>query len=232
VIDPKQLPLGIDLRDDRTLETYFPGENQQALMQIKQIARGEGEPFVYLWGREGVGRTHLLQGACHWANRYQQTSFYLSFSAINDFDPSILEGLERLDLICLDDLESIVGSKVWEEAVFHLFNRLRSQNRRLLIAANHPPKGLAITLADLASRLSWGVVYLLQPLSDNDLLLALQLRAKERGLLLSDEVGAFLIRRCTRSMPELYGLLETLDKASLVAQRRLTIPFVKVVLAL
>lgn len=230
--DPKQLPLGIDLRDDRTLETYFPGQNEQALMQVKQIARGDGEPFVYLWGREGVGRTHLLQGACHWANRYQQTSFYLSFSSIKNLDPSIVEGLERIDLICLDDLEKIAGIKEWEEAIFHLFNRLRSQQRRLLVAADHPPKGLAITLADLSSRLSWGVVYLLQPLSDDDLLMALQLRARERGLLLSDEVGAFLIRRCTRSMPELYALLERLDKASLVAQRRLTIPFVKSVLTI
>lgn len=231
-MDPKQLPLGIDLRDDRTLETYFPGENQQALMQVKKIARGQGEPFVYLWGREGVGRTHLLQGACHWANRFQQTAFYLSFSSLHVLDLSIVEGLERLDLICLDDLDGIAGNKEWEEAIFHLFNRLRSQNRCLLVAANQPPKGLGITLADLASRLSWGVVYLLEPLSDNDLLLALQLRATERGLLLSDEVGTFLIRRCTRSMPELYRLLETLDKASLVAQRRLTIPFVKTVLAL
>lgn len=228
--DHQQLPLGIDLRDDRTLETYFPGGNEQALMQVKHIARGEGEPFVYLWGRQGVGRTHLLQGACHWANRYEQTAFYLSLASISDLKPSIFEGLERLDLICLDDLESIAGNAVWEEALFHLFNRLRSQNRRLLVAAKEPPKGLGIKLPDLASRLSWGIVYLLQSLSDEDLRIALQLRAKERGLLLSDEVGTFLIRRYTRSMPELYALLETLDKASLVAQRRLTIPFIKSVL--
>ena len=227
-----QLPLGIDLRDDRTLETYFPGENQQALQQIKQLAKGEGGPFVYLWGREGVGRTHLLQGACHWANRYQQTSFYLSLQSAKTLSPSVIEGLERLDLICLDDLEGIAGIPAWEEAIFHLFNRLRTNKKRLLIASNSAPKALAIRLPDLQSRLSWGVVYLLQPLGDTELLMALQLRAKERGLMLSDEVGSFLIRRCTRSMPELYALLEKLDKASLVAQRRITIPFIKATLML
>lgn len=228
----QQLPLGIDLRDDCTLETFFPGDNQQALSHVKQVAKGEGEPFLYLWGREGVGRTHLLQGACHWANRYQRTAFYLSLSPINALNPAILEGLERLDLICLDDIEAISGIKEWEEALFHLFNRLRSLNRRLLVAANCAPKALAIQLPDLQSRLSWGVVYSLHSLDDENLLLALQLRAKERGLTLTDEVGAFLIRRCTRSMPELYTLLETLDKASLVAKRRLTIPFIKSALGL
>lgn len=228
----QQLPLGIDLRDDCTLETFFPGDNQQALSHVKQVAKGEGEPFLYLWGREGVGRTHLLQGACHWANRYQRTAFYLSLNPINALNPAILEGLERLDLICLDDIEAISGIKEWEEALFHLFNRLRSLNRRLLVAANCAPKALAIQLPDLHSRLSWGVVYSLHPLDDENLLMALQLRAKERGLTLTDEVGAFLIRRCTRSMPELYSLLETLDKASLVEKRRLTIPFIKSALGL
>lgn len=232
LLEAKQLPLGIDLRDDCTLETFFPGDNDQALAHVKQIAKGEGELFIYLWGREGVGRTHLLQGACHWANRHNQTAFYLSLAPLKDLHPSIFEGLERLDLICLDDVEAIAGHKEWEEALFYLFNRLRSQNRRLLVAANCAPKALPIRLPDLLSRLSWGVVYPLQSLDDDNLLMALQLRAKERGLMLTDDVGAFLIRRCTRSMPELYGLLEELDKASLVAKRRLTIPFIKAVLGL
>jgi DnaA family protein len=229
---PLQLALGIDLRDDCTLETYFPGENQQALSQIKQLAKGEGESFVYIWGREGVGRTHLLQGACHWAHRSQRTSFYISLKSVKQLSPEVLAGLERIDVICLDDIEGIAGDPVWEEAVFHLFNKLRANKKHLLITANCAPKALPILLPDLLSRLTWGIVYLLQPLGDNDLLMALQLRAKERGLDLSDEVGSFLIRRCTRSMPELYTLLEKLDKASLIAQRRLTIPFVKSIWAL
>lgn len=225
-----QLPLGIELRDDCTLETYYPGDNEQALNQVKQIARGIGEIFVYLWGREGVGRTHLLQGACHWANRYHRTSFYLSLKSLDTLSVAIFEGLERVDLICVDDIESIAGHPLWEEALFHLFNRTRANQSHLLVAANCAPKALGFRLPDLMSRLSWGVVYPLHLLDDANLLGALQLRAKERGLVLNDEVGAFLIRRFTRRMPELYGVLEKLDKASLIAQRRLTIPFVKSVL--
>ncbi|MBN9288996.1 MAG: DnaA regulatory inactivator Hda [Gammaproteobacteria bacterium 39-13] len=230
---PKQLPLSIDLRDDCTLETFYAGSNHQVLDQIKLSAQGIGEQFIFLWGREGVGRSHLLQGACHFAGRQGITAVYLPLLDLLQREPTkLVEGLERLGLVCIDDIDAICGQPIWEEALFYLFNRLRTANHRLIIAANVPPKSLPLKLADLQSRFSWGVTYQIQPLDDEQLIAALQLRAKQRGLELSKDVGAFLIRRFARDMPHLYALLDQLDKASLAAQRRLTIPFVKSVLSL
>ncbi len=229
----KQLPLSIALRDDSTLESYYPGDNQQVLAQIKQVAKGAGEQFIYLWGREGVGRTHLMQGACHVAAKNGLAAVYLPLASLNKRDPAILfDNLERVKLVCIDDIDLIAGQSNWEESLFYLFNRLRTANHRLIVSASFAPKALPFKLADLQSRLAWGVTYQLHLLEDEQLIAALQLRAKERGLELSKEVGAFLIKRSIRSMPHLYELLEQLDKASLAAQRRLTIPFVKSVLAL
>lgn len=230
----KQLPLSIALRDDCTLDTFYPGKNDQALNQIKLMAQGNSELFVYLWGRTGAGKTHLLQGACYRAQRLGQACVYLSLADPNNTrkGPSLLEGLELVGLVCIDDLDAVAGLSVWEEALFYLYNRLRAANQRLLVAAQFPPNSLPLKLADLQSRLSWGVTYQLHLLNDEELLAALQLRAKQRGLELSSEVGGFLIRRSVRSMPVLYEMLERLDKASLAAQRRLTIPFVKTVIDL
>ncbi len=231
--DPEQLALSIGLRDDCTVETFYPGDNCQVLDQIQLISKGQGEQFIYLWGRDGVGRTHLLQGACNDAARLGMGAVYLPLSDLAKQSPSALvDGLERLGLVCLDDIDAICGKPEWEEALFYLFNRLRTANHRLIVAANCPPTSLPLKLADLQSRLAWGVTYQIQPLDDDQLLAALQLRAKQRGLELSNEVGAFLIRRASRAMPHLYELLEKLDKASLAAQRRLTIPFIKSVLSL
>ncbi len=227
----QQLALGLTLRDDCTLETYYPGDNEQAQNSVKHMAEGLGESFIYLWGRQGVGRTHLLQGACHFANRSHRTAFYLSLAEPRA-NIKMLEDLERIDLICIDDVDAQCGNAKWEEALFYLFNRVRAASHRLLMAGNVAPKSLPIQLADLQSRLTWGITYQLHPLDDEQLLAALQLRAKQRGLELPREVGLFLIRRCVRTMPELYDMLANLDKASLVAKRRLTIPFVKEVLAL
>jgi DnaA family protein len=227
----EQLPLGIALRDDCILDTFYPGDNHEVLEQIKLISQGKGEQFIYLWGRLGVGRTHLLQGACNDATRRGLAAVYLPLSSLIEHDPSkLVEGLERLGLVCLDDIDVICGKASWEEAIFYLFNRLRTANHRLLVASNGPPSTLSLKLADLQSRLAWGVTYQIQALDDDQLLAALQLRAKQRGLELSHEVGVFLIRRAARSMPQLYKILEKLDKASLAAQRRLTVPFVKSVL--
>ena len=87
-------------------------------------------------------------------------------------------------------------------------------------------------MPDLASRLDWGRVVGLLPLDDADKLRALQLRAQLRGLSLSDDVGRYLLQHLARDMRSLCHALERLDRASLVAQRRLTLPFIKQVLAI
>lgn len=227
----KQMPLQVGLKDDCLLSTYYPGDNGEALAQVTLAASGNGEQYLYLWGREGVGRTHLLQGACHQAHACGRSAVYLSL-AQPGLSPSVLNGLERVNLICLDDIESVAGHPEWEEALFHCFNRIRTNQRNLLIAGDMAPKALPIVLPDLKSRLTWGVVYPLVPLDDEQLLKALQLRANERGLDLPDEVGLYVIRRLSRAMPILYDTLDKLDGASLAAQRKLTIPFVKTTIGL
>ncbi|MER2890704.1 DnaA inactivator Hda, partial [Escherichia coli] len=107
-----------------------------------------------------------------------------------------------------------------------------SGKTRLLITGDRPPRQLNLGLPDLASRLDWGQIYKLQPLSDEDKLQALQLRAKQRGFELPEDVGRFLLKRLDREMRTLFDTLDQLDRASITAQRKLTIPFVKDILKL
>jgi len=227
-----QLPLGVLLRDDATLESYYGGQNAQALASIGAVARGLGEQYLYLWGEPGVGCTHLLQGACHEAYAQGRAAFYVPMAVEVHQSPQILEGLESLDLVCLDDIQAIAGCPAWEESVFHLFNRIREiGHTNLVIAGQAPPTLLGLGLPDLRSRLGWGVVYRLHPLQENEMLEALKVRAHARGLVLTEEVSQYLMRHYARSMPALYRLLDRLDQASLAAQRKLTIPFIKHVLS-
>ena len=229
-----QLPLNIQLRDDATLDSFYPGDNVEALNAIQQIAKGEGENFLYIWGQTGVGRTHLLQAACHFATESGVTAIYIPLKGQcgAKFSPEILQGIEDLSLVCLDDIDEAAGFSNWEEALFHLFNRIRSNNGRLIVSSAFAPKDLPIKLPDLKSRLSWGVIYQLHRLNDEQKISALQLHAEQRGIELSETVGQFLLNRCSRNMNELFSVLEKLDRASLAEQRRLTIPFVKQVLDL
>jgi DnaA family protein len=227
---PIQLPLGVRLRDDATFKNFYPGSNAVALGYVERLCQADAgwtESLIYLWGGAGVGRSHLLQAACLQLEQLDQQAVYLPLAALVEHGPALLEGLEHCALVCLDDLDAVAGRADWEEALFHLFNRLRDAGQRLLLSASAAPRELQLQLADLQSRLSQALVFQLRELAADDKLHALQLRASRRGLQLPDEVAAFILNRGSRSMNGLFELLEQLDQASLQAQRKLTIPFLK-----
>ncbi|WP_417662982.1 DnaA regulatory inactivator Hda [Pseudomonas sp.] len=227
---PIQLPLGVRLRDDATFANFYPGANAAALGYVERLCdvdAGWTESLIYLWGANGVGRSHLMQAACLKFEQRDELAVYLPLADVAIHGIALLDNLERCELVCLDDLEAVAGQPIWEEALFHLFNRLRDSGRKLLLSANTSPRELKIKLPDLKSRLTLALVFQLQGLSDEDKLRALQLRASRRGLHMSEEVGRFILTRGERSMNSLFDLLEQLDQASLQAQRKLTIPFLK-----
>jgi DnaA family protein len=188
---------------------------------------------LYLWGASGVGLTHLLQASCHNAESRRLAVQYLPLREMTGFAPeALLEGLEELDMVCLDGLESVAGDPTWERALFNLYNALRDAGRLLLVAAPQNPRELNIQLPDLRSRLQWGVILKVQPLDDTDKQQALMRRARERGMELNEEVASYIVQRVPRDMNQLFCYLHRLDHASLAEQRKLTIPFVKKTLGL
>ena len=225
-----QLTLGVSLKDEATFANYFPGSNIELVSALKSAAQGQGEKVTYFYGTGGLGCTHLLQACCHEATVKNLSSVYIPLTNLTDFSPAIFEGLESLNLICIDDIHMIAGKPLWEEAFFHAYNRIHDVGGCLVVTANRMPKTLGLVLPDVVSRLSWGIVLLLQSLSDDEKLKILIMRAERRGMLLTEDVGKFILTHCPRHMSTLFAALDALDKMSLAAQRKLTIPFVKSVL--
>lgn len=227
---PMQLPLGVKLRDEATFDNYYPGSNAGVLAALQVLADIQSAPaelYIYLWGASGSGRSHLLQAACHRMAETGGLAMYLPLAELLDHGPGLLEGMEQFDLLCLDELDALAGREEWEEALFHLYNRIQQRQGRLLIAAAAAPRALPLQLPDLVSRLGWGLVFQLQVLDDEGKQQMLKLRAERRGLQMPDEVARYILSRGARGMSELFSALEQLDQASLQAQHRLTIPFVK-----
>jgi DnaA family protein len=112
-------------------------------------------------------------------------------------------------------------------ALFTLTERLRAAGGTLISAADSPPARLGLRLPDLTSRLAWGTVYALEPLSDAEKLEAIRLRAHNRGFEMPEEVVQYILSRYPRDLRSLFDLLERIDRASLVQQRRVTIPFLR-----
>lgn len=228
----RQLALAIQLNDEATFADFCWGNGDNALLQqqLQQMLQGNGERFIYIWGTAGSGKSHLLQACCHQIES-NKTALYFPLQSLKAFGPEVIEGIEDQALIAIDDIDNIAGDTEWEKALFHLFNRIRDNEKTaLIIAGQSPPSQLRLSLPDLQSRLSWGLIMQLQELDDLNKIHTLKLHAYKRGLELSTVVGQFLLRRCARNMHDLHDLLNRLDEASLIAQRKLTIPFVKNIL--
>jgi DnaA family protein len=225
-----QLTLGLSLKDEATFANFYPARNDEVIVELKKMASGQGEKAAYVCGARGQGRSHLLQAACHYAHQQHKSSAYLPLANLISLTPEVLNGFELLNLICIDDLQLAARHPEWEEAIFHLYNRIYDAGGKIIIAANDLPKAIHLQLPDLVSRLSWGMTLQLHSLTDAEKLSTLTMRANERGISLSEEVGKYILTHCPRHMGTLFAALDALDKASLAAQRRLTIPFVKEVL--
>jgi DnaA family protein len=227
-----QLPLGLALRDSARFESFYSGPNAELVATLQATAQGQGEPFLYITGGTGMGKTHLLQAACFEASAAGYGTAFLPLDGLSGMSPAVLDDLEQMHLVCLDNVQAIAGNEAWEHAVFDLFNRVRTAGATLLVAATRRPDQCGVTLPDLVSRLGWGVTYVLKPLPDQDVIAALSHRARGRGLELPEDTAQFLLKRIPRDLPSVFDLLDRLDEASMIEQRRLTIPFVKEVLGI
>lgn len=228
-----QLPLGIRLPDSSVFESYFAGRNQpvvDALLALHVAETTRAPTCIWIHGAPGTGKTHLLQAVCARAGREGRTAAYLPLPDVIDLGEELLAGFGELAIVCLDDAQVLAGRENWERALFRLHQELHERDGRLLVSGATPPAALPFKLRDLGSRLNGGLVLTLHALDESEQIAALQLRAQLRGLELPDEAAQYMLRRLPRDMTHLYAVLDELDAASLVAQRRLTVPFVKEVL--
>jgi DnaA family protein len=229
-MNQQQLALTIQLNDEATLDNFNWAHNELIKQQLALMLDYKNEKIVYLWGNHGSGKSHVLQACCQ-AIQSPLSAIYLPLSVLKEWGPQSIEGLEEQSLICIDDIDAIAQDALWEEALFYLYNRIKDREYNLLIiSGTTPPATSSIQLPDLRSRLAWGLVMQLSELNDEEKINTLKKRAIQRGFELTNHVGQFLINRCSRNMHDLYELLDVLDKASLQAQRKITIPFIKDIL--
>lgn len=224
-----QLPLGVRIPDRALFETFLPARNEQAVEHLAQAARGEIAGASWICGAAGVGRTHLLQATSVAASANRRAG-YFPMDELATLGVDSLDGLTQFDCLCCDDVDHVVGKLDWERALFALMREIEERNGNLVVSATAPPALMSWALPDLGSRFVASAVFQLRALEESEQQQALQLHARVRGFELPDDTARWLQRRFPRDMRTLHALLDTLDEAALVAQRRLTIPFIRGVL--
>ena len=241
----RQLLLDLGTPPPATFDNFVAGPNAELVARLRALRRSvfiaaSGEPsaladhsgtmalapadrLFYIWGDAGSGRSHLLHALCYAAPE-RQARLLVPQSPLSSFafDPEV-------SLYAIDDCDRLPPAR--QIAAFNLFNEVRADAHVAFIAAGSAsPMGLSIR-ADLRTRLGWGLVYRLAPLSDDEKIAALAIAARERGLVLAPDVPPHLLSHFQRDMPSLKRMLEALAQFSLERKRAITLPLLRAMLA-
>lgn len=223
----QQLPLGWRWPAQQRFETFYAGANAATVDLLQRVAAGAESAWTYLHGPEGSGRTHLLMATCQAASAAGFSAQYLPLAALAGAQDDAIRGFGGSDLLVLDDVDAIAGIGAAEHALFDLYNRCRAEGSCLVFVAAAPPAQIGIVLPDLVSRLSSCAQAPLRPLDDMQRREVLRERAEARGIPLDEVVLDFLFTHYARDLGSLGALLDQVDRASLAAKRRVTVPFLR-----
>ena len=239
---PKQFALDISHSPVASLDNYLPGKDLALISALKEIEKSWhkstattlsnplNQRWIYWWGPEGSGRTHLLNAI---GNAAQQVGFeHVSLSSGEptswvrlEENISAMAQIEVPSVITVDDVDCLDDRLVG--SLFRILNTVQASKAiHIFMTGKSAPANLKLR-EDLRTRLGWGLVFQTQLLDDDEKIQALSEAAKARGLVLSPEVLPWLLNRFYRDMPSLMALIDALDAYSLETKRAVTLPLVR-----
>lgn len=229
-----QLLLPVTFNRTQTFSSFVEDQNLNGLLvsELTRALTSDDFSAHFIAGNNGVGCSHLLNAVCHFADTEGKTSMLLPLDQVVSASPDIIEGLDNVDVVCIDDIQVLEGKLEWQTAIFNLFNQLHQSNAKIIFAGHKLPTQLQFELKDLLSRLQWCTIFQLQELNEELKIKALIQHAHLMEFEVSVEVAKFIIHRLPRNMIILMQALDTVAKQSIAMKRVVTVPFVKEVLGI
>lgn len=220
----KQLTLPITPPRSERLDNLVVGPNAQAVTHLQGLLNANANRTpVYLWGEPGTGKSRLLRGLAAEAQALGQAVHWRDARCPPPWPPE-----PDSAWVLLDDADLLSPDQ--QHTAFALFVEAGALGQQWVATGRLPPVDLPLR-DDLRTRLGWGHVFALKPLTEADTRAALQRECQGRDIRLSDDVLDYLLTRFARDMNHLMDLLNRLDTFALAEHRHVTVPLLKKMLA-
>jgi len=203
------MALPLSHNDRASFDNYWVGNNYELVTALRSIVQAQAieQSVLYIYGPSGSGKSHLLFAAMRLAKQDGVQTSYISLSD-EHVSVDMLGILDVSNLVFIDSIDAWAGDQDKERALFTLFEQIKHSGGRLVLASPQPPESSGFDIRDLISRLMSGLIYGLHPLTEEQQLDAIKMRANQRGLLISEETVKFLLKHSSRDNRELFTVLE------------------------
>lgn len=202
-----------------TFETFVVGpSNRLAHAASMAVSENPAKAYnpLFLYGRVGLGKTHLLRSI---GNAAHQSGLQVLYVSSEEFTNDLIQSIRthstqafrdkyrRTDVLLVDDIQFIAGKESTQEEFFHTFNTLHGQNKQIVITSDRSPKGLVTLEERLRSRFEWGLIADIQSPDYETRLAILRINAERLGHAVAPEVLETIARRMQTNIRELEGAL-------------------------
>ena len=227
--NPRQLALQIQINERASLNNFFVSKNNNKTIQIlKNILLGSDNGIqVFIDDLGSNGKSYLLQAICNDFSNSNNSSIYIPMQEAINLDPSILEGVSELNLICIDDVDLINKRREWEVALFNLINECYEKDCFLLLSGSI---NKLEAIPDLVSRIKKMETLRLEAINDDELLEATQAISKNLNIEISDKNMNYLINNSKRDIKTIFRTLSQLEKESLERKKSIGLNLIKEVI--
>ena len=227
-----------------TFDNFIVGKpNELAYAAAQRVAQSEVVSFnpLFLYGGVGLGKTHLMH-AVAWNIKKRNPKKNVVYLTAEKFMYQFIKALRfknimsfkeqfrSVDVLMIDDVQFIIGKDNTQEEFFHTFNTLVDKKRQIIISADKSPADLEGLEDRLKSRLGWGLVADIHPLTYELRLGILQAKAEQKEIKLTDDVLEFLANKITNNVREMEGALNRLAVHASLQDSAITVDLVKDVL--
>ena len=226
--NPRQLALQIQINERASLNNFFVSKNNNKTIQIlKDLLNSNNGAQIFIDDLGSNGKSYLLQAICNDFSNSNNSSIYIPMHEVINLDPSILEGVGELNLICIDDVDLISKRREWEIALFNLINECYEKECFLLLSGSI---NKLEAMPDLVSRIKKMETLRLEAINDDELLEATQAISKNLNIKISEKNLNYLMNNSRRDIKTIFRTLSQLEKESLERKKSIGLNLIKEVI--